>query len=105
MDNILINFKNMKWDNPAPGVRCKEHIKGNQKIRLVEFSDTFTEVDWCTKEHVGYVVEGEISINFDGRIIEFQAGDGLFIPAGEATKHKGSVAQGRKALLILFEKA
>ena len=41
MDDILINFKNMKWDNPAPGVRCKEHIKGNKKIRLVEFSDTF----------------------------------------------------------------
>ena len=87
MKNCLINFKDMQWDNPAAGIRCKEHIKGNQQIRLVEFSDKFTEADWCTKGHAGYVMEGRISINFDGRVIEFQAGDGLFISEGESNKH------------------
>jgi len=34
----------------------------------------------------------------------FRAGDGLFIPEGEENKHKGKVAKGEKALIILFEK-
>jgi len=103
MDEILIDFKNMKWVYPALGVRYKEYIKGNQKIRLVEFSDKFTEPDWCTKGHVGYVIEGRISINFNGKIIDFKSGDGLFISEGEENKHKGSVGKGKRALLILFE--
>jgi len=94
----------MSWESPAPGVRYKAYIRGNQKIRLVEFSEEFTEADWCTKEHVGYVLEGKISINFNGKIIDFKAGDGLFIPEGEENKHKGKVAKGEKALLLLFEK-
>jgi quercetin dioxygenase-like cupin family protein len=93
----------MQWDNPPAGIRCKEHIKGNQKIRLVEFSDKFTEADWCTKCHIVYVIEGKISIDFDGRVIHYQAGDGLFIAEGESNKHKASVARGEKALLVLCE--
>ena len=104
MNDILINFKRMKWENPAPGIRYKECIKDNQKIRLVEFSEQFKEVDWCMKGHVGYVIEGKISINFSGSIIDFKSGDGLFISEGEGNKHKGSVGKGEKALLILFER-
>jgi len=104
MGNILINFKNMPWENPALGLRQKEYAENGQKIRLVEFSEDFIEVDWCAKGHVGYVLEGKISINFDVRIIEFKTGDGLFIFAGEENKHKASVGKGEKALLILFEK-
>ena len=104
MNDILINFKRMKWENPAPGIRYKEYIKDNQRIRLVEFSEQFNEVDWCTKGHVGYVIEGKISINFNGKVIDFKADDGLFISEGEENKHKGSIGKGEKALLILFER-
>ena len=104
MGNVLINFKNMTWENPAPGIRYKEHIKNTQRIRLVEFSEKFVETDWCAKGHIGYVIEGKISIDFDGRTIEFNAGDGLFIPEGEENKHKASIGKGDQALLILFEK-
>ena len=104
MNDILINFKSMKWENPAPGIRYKEYIKDNQRIRLVEFSEQFTEIDWCTKGHIGYVVKGKISIDFNGEVIDFEAGNGFFISEGEENKHKGSIGKGKKSLLILFEK-
>ncbi len=52
---------------------------------------------------MGYVLEGRISIDFSGREIVFEAGDGLSIPAGEGSKHKGKIAKGEMALIILFE--
>jgi ethanolamine utilization protein EutQ (cupin superfamily) len=104
MVSRLIDFKVIDWENPAPGVRHKVFSKNGQRIRLVEFSDSFVEAEWCTKGHVGYIMDGRISIDFDGEKIEFKSGDGLFIPEGEPNKHKAIVAKGEKALIILFEK-
>jgi len=98
----LIDFKSMKWESHAVGVRDKTFIRGEERIRLVEFSEQFVEEDWCTKGHIGYVIEGSISIDFNGKQVNFKAGDGLYITEGD--KHKGSVAEGEKALVILYEK-
>ncbi len=67
MKNYLIDFKNIDWENPALGVRYKAYVKGNQRVRLVEFTEEFIEDDWCTKGHIGYILEGSISIDFNGR--------------------------------------
>jgi glyoxylate utilization-related uncharacterized protein len=104
MKNYLIDFKNMECETPAPGVRYKAYTRGNHKMRLVEFTGEFVEDDWCTKGHVGYILEGNLLIDFNGRLSTFRAGDGFFIPEGEESKHKGKVAKGEKALIILFEK-
>ena len=104
MDEYLIDFKNIAWESPAPGLRYKAYIKDNQRIRLVEFSEGFLEENWCTNGHLGYVLEGSISIDFNGGVRAFSAGDGIFIPKGEQNKHKGKIIKGEKALLILFEK-
>jgi quercetin dioxygenase-like cupin family protein len=104
MDKYLIDFKSIAWESPAPGVRHKVFVKDGQRIRLVEFSDNFVESEWCTRGHIGYVLEGRISIDFDEKQTEFKAGDGLFIPEGKANRHKGSVRKGEKALIVLFEK-
>ncbi len=103
MKSYLVDFKNMDWESPAPGVRHKVYLRDNQRIRLVEFSEEFVEENWCTKGHIGYVLEGSISIDFNGDLIKFNSGDGLFIPEGDENRHKGSIAKGEKALIILFE--
>jgi quercetin dioxygenase-like cupin family protein len=69
---------------------------------LAEFSREFVEADWCTKGHIGYVLEGQIEIDFDGEAIVFGPGDGLFIPAGEEHKHKGR-ALGDVVRVVLVE--
>lgn len=52
----------------------------------MEFSEGFSEEDWCTKGHIGYVLEGRFSIDFNGKEIPFIAGDGIFITEGEESK-------------------
>ncbi len=104
MRDYLIDFRNMSWESPAPGVRHKVYVKGNQRIRLAEFSDEFAEEDWCIKGHTGYVLEGSISIDFEGRMSTFRGGDGFLIPGGKGSRHKGKIVKGEKALIILFEK-
>jgi len=104
MDEYLIDFKSMGWECPLPGLRYKAYMRENLKVRLVEFSTGFREESWCTKGHTGYVLEGSFSIDFDGKVIPFKAGDGIFIPEGEENKHKAKVIKGGKVLLILFEK-
>ncbi|MHC1574236.1 MAG: hypothetical protein ACXQTY_00310 [Candidatus Methanogasteraceae archaeon] len=103
MNDNPIDFKNMGWESPTSGIRYKVYARGNQRIRLVEFSEDFNEPDWCTRGHVGYVLEGRLTIDFDGELIDFMSGDGIFIPEGEESKHRGKVARGEKALVILFE--
>ena len=90
MNQYKIDFESMAWETPADGVRFKAYQQGGRKLRLVEFSKEFVEPG-CTKGHVGYILEGQIEIDFDGEVIVFGPGDGLFIPAGEKHKHKGKV--------------
>ena len=104
MGKYLVDFKNMSWESVYSGQREKSYIEGNQRIRLVEISDGYTEEDWCEKEHLGYVLEGRISIIFNGKAITFKKGDGIFIPKGAENRHKGRIAKGEKVLMIFTER-
>ena len=87
----LIAFKKIKWQRVSLGARQKVVEVGTAKMRLLELTDKFVEDDWCVKGHIGYVLEGRMQIDFDGKVVVFEAGDGLFIPAGREHKHKGKV--------------
>jgi quercetin dioxygenase-like cupin family protein len=91
MGSYKIDFKTMPWEVPAIGVRFKAYEQAGRKLRLVEFSKDFVEPDWCTRGHIGYILEGQMEVDFDERVIVFGPGDGVFIPAGEEHKHKGRV--------------
>ena len=81
----------MAWETPAPNVKFKAYQQGGKKLRLVEFGKEFVEQDWCRGGHIGYILEGQMEINFDGEVIVFRPGDGVFIRPGEDHKHKGRV--------------
>jgi quercetin dioxygenase-like cupin family protein len=91
MHRCKIDFDSMPWESPAVGVRFKAFEQGGRKLRLAEFSREFVEPDWCTKGHIGYILEGQMEIDFDGEVIVFGPGDGIFIPVGEEHKHKAKV--------------
>jgi len=99
----LIDFSDMPWNMPAKGVRSKSIIKGNQQIRLVEFSYGFVEPDWCLRGHAGYVLNGEFSNDYSGTLERYKTGDIIFIPKGENDKHKAILNEGEKVTLLLFE--
>ena len=91
MRKCKVDFATLDWESPMHSVRFKAHEQGRRKLRLVEFSRDFVEPDWCMKGHIGYVLEGEMNMDFDGDIVHFAPGDGLFIPAGEGSKHIAKV--------------
>ncbi len=101
MEQYRIDFESMPWESPATGVRSKAYERNGKKLRLVEFSKEFVEPDWCSKGHIGYILEGQMEIDFDGKKEVFGPGDGVFIPAGRQHKHKGRVLTDKvKAILV-----
>lgn len=97
----LVEFSAIPWETPAAGVRFKQTRRADQCIRLIEFDESFVESDWCKKGHVGFVIEGTLEIDFGSRVIVLRAGDGLFIPPGESSKHKARVPSGSATLFVV----
>ena len=104
MKNLLINFRAIDWEIPGIGVKQKIYSDGNSRLRLIHFSDDFVEKEWCLKGHQGYVLEGEMDINFSGNKKSYKKGDGLWIETGESEKHKVIIEKGKFVELILFER-
>lgn len=85
---IPIDFESLQWESPLPGARFKAFRHGGKQLRLLEVSTNFVEPDWCEKGHVGFVLEGTLEVDFDGRVVVYPQGSGIFIPAGPAAAHK-----------------
>ncbi|MBI4966327.1 MAG: cupin domain-containing protein [Desulfomonile tiedjei] len=101
MTMYKVDFKSIAWETPAQGVRFKAHKDEGKQLRFVEFYREFVEVDWCQRGHIGYVLEGELEIDFSGQLISFSKGDGVFIPAGELHQHKArAITDVAKVILV-----
>ena len=101
MEKYKIDFKTVPSEKPAVGVRFKAHEQNGRKLRLAEFTKEFDEADWCTKGHIGYILDGRMEINFNGNIVMFGPSDGLFIPAGEKHKHKAKVSTDTLKIILV----
>ena len=101
--SYLVEFDKLAWNEPATGVRFKVFRNGIQQIRLVEFSEGFVESDWCQNGHAGYVLDGEFSNDYSGKLERYKKGDVIFIPEGKQAKHKAILGKGEKVTLLLFE--
>jgi cupin domain len=90
MDAATVSFAwdAIAWETPAPGLRTKTVVRGGKKLRLAEFGEEFVEPDWCTRGHMGLVLEGEMELNVDGRMVRLRAGDAVMIPGGEQHRHR-----------------
>ena len=101
MSAFKIRFNEMEWQQVRPDVRQKVYCEGSRQVRLVEFETSDGADHWCEAGHVGYVLRGELSISFNGEIVSFKAGDGLFIPAGPASKHRSvAISSGTQLLMV-----
>jgi len=104
MTDYKIIFDKMEWQQKIPGIKFKECIIDDKKLRLVEFSDELEEKDWCTNGHLGYVIGGKAKVMFtDGQKAVFKQGDFINIPKGENDRHKTHIDKGERALVVFFE--
>ena len=101
MSALRIGFEAMEWQQVRDGVRQKAYCEGSRQLRLVEFGEFSDEVWWCDLGHIGYVLKGSLQIDFDGKVLSFTTGDGLFIPAGATTRHRGMNIEPGTVLLMV----
>ena len=99
-----VDFDALEWQSPLPGARFKVHREGSRQIRLVEFTTRFVEPHWCEKGHIGMVLSGTLEVDFQGTVVPYAEGSGIFIPPGADSAHK---ARSRTSVvrLVLVEEA
>jgi quercetin dioxygenase-like cupin family protein len=88
MEPYRIEFDGIAWQTPAVGARFKVHREGARQFRLLELTPEFEEPEWCEKGHAGFIVAGELDINFHGLVVRFPQGSALSVPAGPQHGHK-----------------
>ena len=93
------DFSNIKWESPIEGVKHKYIDQNNLRLRLVEYSKAM-QPHWCEKGHYGYLIEGQMEIEYEGSKIIYNQGDGIFIPDGSEHRHRGKVLS--ETVLIFF---
>jgi quercetin dioxygenase-like cupin family protein len=96
-----VDFNGMPWQNGREGVRYKVYAEGARQLRLVEFTTTEGDPHWCNRGHIGFVLAGSLTIDFNGKVLAFSAGDGLFIPSGAASAHRGvTIEPGTQLVMV-----
>jgi quercetin dioxygenase-like cupin family protein len=103
MATYRVPFDDLPWQTSPAGVLFKTHPVGGSQLRLLEFTPNLVHPQWCVTGHVGYVVEGELEIEFVGHVERYRAGDGVTIPGGEADKHRPRAITVRVRLVFVEE--
>ena len=96
-----IDFRSMPWTSNMDGVRQKTFKFNGRQIRLVEYSRTMP-AHWCEKGHAGYMLSGEMEVQFENETHKYSAGDGICLPSGPQHKHCARILT-ETATLIFVE--
>ena len=93
-------MRGLPWTVLAPGLREKACVSEEHRFRLLEFLEPFQELDWCVRAHAGYMLEGQIVINVNGKLVTYRQGDVIDLPHGVRHRHDSTV---ETATLFLVE--
>jgi quercetin dioxygenase-like cupin family protein len=98
---VKVDFDGMEWQEGREGVRYKLYTEGTRQIRLVEFATAEGDPHWCERGHIGYVLSGGLTIEVNGAMHAFTAGDGLFLPPGAPNAHRGvTITPGTRLIMV-----
>lgn len=101
----MIKYKSelskLPWQSPISGMRHKYFDQNGIRLRLVEYSNDMP-VHWCEKGHYGFLIDGNIEIEFESVKEIYFPGDAIFIPNGSEHKHKAKVVT-EKATVFFVE--
>ena len=101
MKDYKVDFGNINWKLPFEGVRHKYLDQDGLRLRLVEYSKEMLP-HWCEKGHYGYIISGQMEIEFKNKKEMYNSGDGVFLPPGAEYKHKAKVIS-EKVLVFFVE--
>lgn len=73
---------------------------GGVRMRLVKYSENYRADHWCSRGHIVYCLEGELTSELsDGRTFRLSAGMSYQVSDG-ASQHRSSTANGAVLLII-----
>ena len=98
MNPSVLNFEELEWEQLNEFAKQKEIVTERRQLRLLELSPGFHEPDWCLRSHIGFVIQGELEIEFEDGKELFTAGNGMNIERGR--KHKASQTKGTVRLFL-----
>ena len=99
-------FADVDWEPAFNGTaRLKRFVRNGKTFRLVEMTPKSAHPEWCVVGHSGFIVEGDLEIDFDGEKLVFHAGDALSIPAGEADRHRPRAISDRAVMFLMEDEA
>ena len=101
MEEPLLRFSEIPWNEIAPGAREKAFQSDFKTVRLLQLSPGFEETDWCHRQHFGFVLAGSLEIQFENRVVKYEQGDGLSIAAGERSKHRAVVGEDPVTMFLI----
>ena len=85
-----VEFCDIPWHSPVENIYDKSHQVNDKRLRLVEYARNMAP-HWCSKGHVGYMLAGRMEIETDNETVVYNAGDGVYLPAGEQHRHKARI--------------
>lgn len=100
MDEYRVNFDSLSFDDNLTKNRRTKTFKN---LRLVEYSHGLVNIDhWCEKGHTGYILEGEIMVEFENpnKLTIFNPGNGIVIPEGVRHRIRTVLSKNAKVLMI-----
>lgn len=100
MSEYKINFDSLDFDDNLTKNRRTKTFKNFQ---LTEYSKGLVNIDhWCKKGHVGYVLEGEVMVEFEhpSKLTIYNPGNGILIPKG--VKHRIRTVLSKNAKVLMF---
>ena len=101
MMHYRIDFESLEWEVPFEGVRHKQMDQNGTRLRLVEYAREMPP-HWCERGHAGMLLEGVMEIEYDSGIVRYEHGDALYMPSGEAHRHRAVVVT-EKAVCFFIE--
>ena len=97
-----VDFDMVEWQSPMTGVRHKKLCQNNRCLRLVEYSAEMPP-HWCERGHIGYLLQGEIEIEYESGKHLYREGDGIFIPSGSDHKHRAIIHSAVAKIIFVEE--
>lgn len=86
--NKNIEFRAIDWEQIAIGAKQKQYQTQHKRIRLLHLDENLLELHWSINVHIGYLLNGELTLDSNGNQIDHKVGDTFIKKEGESEKHK-----------------
>ena len=80
---MRVPLSSLPWSSGGHPLERKK-IGSHSSLALLEFAPGFSDLNWCLRSHVVYVISGVLTFELDTGLVQVGAGESCVIDAGTA---------------------